>query len=147
MYVAWPELRVTVARVVAPSLKAIVPVGVPVLGDDAVTVAVKVTVCPETEGLAEDVSAVVVPALLTVWVKLGAVLGLKLPSPLYTAVMAVWLPAAKVVVLNVACPALRLLVASAVVPSLKVTVPVGLPVPGATGATVAVNVIDWPYTV
>src|SRR2546427_565056 len=102
MYVAWPELRVTVARVVAPSLKAIVPVGVPVPGDNAVTVAVKVTVCPVTDGLAEDMRTVVVPALLTVWVKFGEVPGLKLPSPLYTAVMAPWLPAAKVAVVNVA---------------------------------------------
>ncbi|MGW8969766.1 hypothetical protein [Streptomyces platensis] len=28
----------------------------------------------------------------------------------------------------------------------KVTVPVGVPAPGATGATVAVNVTDWPTT-
>jgi hypothetical protein len=31
-----------------------------------------------------------------------------------------------------------------VVPSRKVTVPVGVPVAGATGATVAVKVTDWP---
>ena len=30
--------------------------------------------------------------------------------------------------------------------SLNVTVPVGVPAPGATAATVAVNVIDWPKT-
>ena len=29
-------------------------------------------------------------------------------------------------------------------PSLNVTVPLGLPLPGATAATVAVNVTDWP---
>jgi len=29
-------------------------------------------------------------------------------------------------------------------PSRKVTVPVGVPAPGATGETVAVNVTDWP---
>ena len=33
-----------------------------------------------------------------------------------------------------------------VAPSVKVTVPVGVPVPGATTATVAVNVTDWPTT-
>jgi hypothetical protein len=33
-----------------------------------------------------------------------------------------------------------------VLPSLKVTVPVGVPAPGATAATVAVNVTDWPKT-
>ena len=34
---------------------------------------------------------------------------------------------------------------SAVPPSVKVTVPVGLPLPPAPGVTVAVNVTDWPY--
>jgi hypothetical protein len=33
-----------------------------------------------------------------------------------------------------------------VVPSLKFTVPPGVPAPGATTATVAVNVTDWPKT-
>jgi len=31
-------------------------------------------------------------------------------------------------------------------PSVTVTVPVGVPVPGARGATVAVTVIVWPET-
>ena len=31
-----------------------------------------------------------------------------------------------------------------VAPSLKVTLPVGVPVAGETGLTVAVNVTDWP---
>ena len=31
-------------------------------------------------------------------------------------------------------------------PSLKVTVPVGVPPPGAGAVTVAVNVTDWPTT-
>ncbi len=31
-------------------------------------------------------------------------------------------------------------------PSLKVTVPLGVPAPGATAATVAVNVTRWPKT-
>ena len=38
------------------------------------------------------------------------------------------------------------MVANAVVPSLKITVPVGVPTPGETAATVAVNVTDWPET-
>ena len=33
-----------------------------------------------------------------------------------------------------------------VAPSMKSTVPVGVPAPGETGATVAVNVTDWPKT-
>ncbi|MGR3937096.1 hypothetical protein [Streptomyces sp. BRA346] len=32
-------------------------------------------------------------------------------------------------------------------PKVKVTVPVGLPAPGAMEATVAVMVVDWPTTV
>ena len=79
--VAWPELRVLVASAVAPSLKMTVPVGVPVAGAVAVTVAVNVTNWPKTEGLAEEATAVVVLALLTVWVKLPE-LPLKLASPL-----------------------------------------------------------------
>jgi len=59
-----------------------VPVGVPVPGAVAVTVAVKVTDCPKTEGLTEELTAVVVLALLTVCVKLDEALALKLPSPL-----------------------------------------------------------------
>ena len=30
---------------------------------------------------------------------------------------------------------------------MKMTVPVGVPLPGAVGLTVAVKVTDWPYTV
>jgi hypothetical protein len=45
-----------------------VPVGVPRPGATGATVAVKVTDCPDVEGLAEDVSAVVVDAWFTVWV-------------------------------------------------------------------------------
>jgi len=46
-------------------LKVTVPVGVPVPGATAVTVAVNVTDCPKTDGFAEDVSAVDVPAWFT----------------------------------------------------------------------------------
>lgn len=34
----------------------------------------------------------------------------------------------------------------AIAPSIKVTVPVGMPVPGATGATAAVKITDSPAT-
>jgi hypothetical protein len=47
-----------------PSRNVTVPVGVPVPGKTGLTVAVKVTNWPETEGLTDDVTAVVVPALL-----------------------------------------------------------------------------------
>ena len=49
-------------------------------------------------------------------------------------------------VLNVAEPLLKVPVPSVVAPSLNVTVPVGVPLPGATTATVAVNVTDCPKT-
>src|SRR5438094_10610761 len=89
--VAWPELRVFVPIGVAPSLKVTVPVGVPVPGAVAVTVAVKVTGCTKTEGLTEELTTVVVLALLTDCVSPGEVLALKLPSPVQTAVT-VWPP-------------------------------------------------------
>ena len=40
---AWPALRVPVPRVLAPSLNVTVPLGVPLPGNTALTVAVKVT--------------------------------------------------------------------------------------------------------
>lgn len=57
--VASPLVSVCVPSVFEPSLNVTVPVGVPppAAGD---TVAVKVTDCPQTEGLAEDVTEVVV---------------------------------------------------------------------------------------
>lgn len=56
-------LRLCVARVVEPSRKATVPVGVPVA---EVTVAVKVTALPKTEGFREEVKAVAEEAAVTV---------------------------------------------------------------------------------
>jgi hypothetical protein len=50
------------------------------------------------------------------------------------------------VVVKVAVPAERVPVPRVTVPSRNVTVPVGLPAPGATTATVAVKVTDWPKT-
>ena len=48
--------------------------------------------------------------------------------------------------MNDAEPPLRLTVSSTVLPSLNVTVPVGVAALGATAATVAVKVTDWPNT-
>ena len=64
------------------ALKVTVPVGVPAPGATAPTVAVKITGWPNTVGFGEETRVVVVLALLTVWVRLGEVLVLKLPSPL-----------------------------------------------------------------
>jgi len=44
-------------------------------------------------------------------------------------------------------PALSVLVESEFVPSLNVTVPVGVPAPGADALTLAVNTTDCPNTV
>jgi hypothetical protein len=47
-------------------------------------------------------------------------------------------------VLYIALPEVSGIVASVVVPSLKVTEPVGVPTPGATAVTLAVKVTDCP---
>ncbi len=56
-------------------------------------------------------------------------------------------PTERFVVAKVACPELSVFVPSDAAPSLKITVPVGVPAPGATALTVAVKVTDWPKTV
>lgn len=64
--VAWPvPSSVGVPRVVFPSLNVTVPVGMPLPGELAVTAAVKVTDWLNTEGLPEELTVVVVPALFT----------------------------------------------------------------------------------
>jgi len=50
---------------VAPSRKLTVPVGVPEPGAVTVTVAVNVTLCPKTDGFADEAIVVVVPHLFT----------------------------------------------------------------------------------
>lgn len=59
-----------------------------------------------------------------------------------------WPPTANVAVMNAAWPKpLRVPVPIVLPPSLNVTVPEGMPEPGALAVTVAVNVTDWPKTV
>ena len=71
---AWPEpFRVPVPRVLGPSLKVTVPVGVPAPGLFAFTVAVKVTACPDTEWRSEEVRPVVVPGNVVVVVDVDVV--------------------------------------------------------------------------
>jgi len=81
VYVATPPLKVPVPRVVAPSLKVTVPVGVPEPGEAAATVAVKVTDCPKTLGLALEASVVVLFAWFTTWDSALDVEPVKLVSP------------------------------------------------------------------
>ena len=52
-----PPLSVPVPSVAVPSRKVTVPVGVPAPGAFALTVAVKVTLWPNTEGLVAEVTA------------------------------------------------------------------------------------------
>ena len=81
--VAWPEASsVPVARTEPPSSKRTVPVGVPEPEPAALTVAVKVTGWPETEGLEEELTVVVLLSWLTTWVNVEDVLVVKSVSPL-----------------------------------------------------------------
>src|SRR5438552_6696146 len=143
---AWPLLRVRLLQLVMavpPLLKVTFPAGVPAPGLLAVTVAVKVTDFPNTDGLAEELADVVVP-YFTVCVSLEEVLPLKLASPPYDALIE-WEPTASVLVTNVAWPEpFRVPVPRVLGPSLKVTVPVGVPAPGLVAVTVAVKVTDCP---
>ena len=62
---ALPPLRVAVPRLVVPSMKVTEPVGVPLPGALALTVAVKVTDRPKSDGLAEETTVVFVVSWLT----------------------------------------------------------------------------------
>jgi hypothetical protein len=74
---ATPLLTLPTPSVVGPFLNVTVPVAVVEL-----TVAVKVTDVFELAGLAEELSAIVVLALFTVWLMELLVLPLSLESPL-----------------------------------------------------------------
>jgi len=138
--VAVPPLSVPVPSVVAPSSKVTVPVGnVP---SAVVTVAVKVTAAPHSDGLADEATEVLLEAWFTNCASGAEVLLLKLVSPLYAAVMDC-VPTASVEVVNLALPLIIVAVPSVEAPFLNVTVPLGgevVPV----GVTVAVKVTDWP---
>ncbi len=78
---ALPLLKVTLPSELEPSLKVTVPVGVPLPGAPAETVAVKVTDWPKTDGFADDVTEVPVASLVTVSVRIDDTMPVKLPSP------------------------------------------------------------------
>jgi hypothetical protein len=59
----------------------------------------------------------------------------------------VWFPTASEEVVKLALPPESVAVARVTAPSTKLTVPVGVPEPGATAVTVATKVTDWPNTV
>src|SRR3954447_7334952 len=85
--VAWLPTSVTgLPRLTPSTLNWTVPVRVPAPGATGLTVAVKVTDCPTTDGFCELVTPVVVLALLTVCVSVLEVEPVKLESPLYSTV-------------------------------------------------------------
>jgi hypothetical protein len=76
-----PPERVALPRLVVPSWKVTVPVGTPLPGATTLTVALRVTTWPKTEGFGVAASAVAVEALFTVWVTVVDVLARKLVAP------------------------------------------------------------------
>lgn len=137
----FPTATVAVHESPAPSLTVTLPVGVPLT---PVTVNVIVTACPTIDG--PGVCAVIVAAVLawfTVWDTADEVLPVKFVSPLYVAVIECE-PTVSVEIASVAAFPARVPVPMVAAPSLNVTVPVAVPDPGATAATVAVNSTDWP---
>jgi len=138
-----PPFSVPLPSVVVPSRKVTVPVGVPELLDEIV--AANVTGAPLDAEAAELTSAAVVAigaAAVMVSVSAAEVLLAKVALPEYLAVIAC-VPTESVDVVKVAtAPLFSVPLPSAVVPSKKVTVPVG--VPEAPGVIIAVNVTGVP---
>ena len=65
--VAWPEASsAALPKLVAPSKKVTVPLGVPAAGATATTVAVRVMACPDSDGLTDVMNAVAVDPAFTV---------------------------------------------------------------------------------
>jgi hypothetical protein len=117
------------------------PVGVSVLGE---TVAVKVTPLPNVMLLAVVISVVVVLSVVTVTDTAEEVLPEFLLSPPYTAVIEC-IPTARVEVVKVATPdPFSVPVPRVVVPSINVTLPVGVSL---LGETVAVKVTLLPTVI
>jgi hypothetical protein len=139
--VATPLVSAEEPSVVAPSLKVTLPPGVPVPAE-VDTVALSVTLCPNVDGLLFEVIVAVVSALFTVCVRTVDVLPPKVASPPYTAVIE-WELTARLDVAKVAVPLVSADEPSVVAPSLKVTLPPGVPVPD-IGAMVAVKVTCCP---
>src|SRR2546422_4012720 len=143
--VADPAVRVTGLPRLAPSTpNCTCPVIDPAYVE--VTVAVKVTPWPDTEGFGEEVTPVEVLALMTTCPPARRpVLGLKLDTPRKVAVTVCVPRASALVVTDATPPPARVCGPPMSVPSAaNWTVPVGVPPPGAVAVTVAVNVTLWP---
>lgn len=121
-----------------PSLNVTVPVGIPCVD---VTVAVNVMDSPKTEDKFDELTLVFVLACWTVCVITLEVLAPKLLSPPYAAVIGC-APAVSVEVMKVAMPLpFNVPAPMELLPSLNVTLPVGVP---CVDVTVAVNVTLCP---
>lgn len=137
--VATPLLfRMEPPRVVVPSRKVTLPVGVPLVA--GLTVAVNVTGCPSPDGFTDEISTVVLAASWTVWVA-ATVCAWKLLSPEYVAEMES-IPVVRPLVVTETEPPARVPEPNTVPPFCTVTVPVGSPTPAKLAATVVVNVTD-----
>jgi hypothetical protein len=138
-------LRMAVPSAVVPLMNVTPPVGVPEPGVLAVTVAVSVTDWPTLDGFGKTDSNVLVLSCMTVTVVADDVLVPSVEFPEYIAVIE-FVATGSVEVVKVATPPLSVPVPIVVVPFRNATVPVGMSEPE-VGATVAVNVTDWPKTV
>ena len=128
------------AQVVEPSVKVTVPDGVPAA---EVVVEVNVTDWPKFDGFGAELNVVVVLAVLFTTCGAPVPLLLPHPTPPVKAATMVWLPTASAVVVNDAWPEPFTVTfdAQIVDPSVKVTLPTGVPAPD---VVVAVNVTAWP---
>jgi hypothetical protein len=79
-------LRVPVPRTFVPSMNVTVPIGVPDAGGVALTVAVRITVWPDTVGFGVELRTTV-DAARTFCIKAEDTMVLKFVSPLYVAVI------------------------------------------------------------
>ena len=137
-----PAFSVPVPIIVEPSKNVTAPVGVPNPCEPADTTARNVIDCPMIDGLALEVTVTVVLTFLTVCVSNVLVLGLKLESPPYDAIIEC-VPSKNEELDNVHELPESVQLPRVLVPSMKFTVPVGVPL---VLVTFAINVTDWPKT-
>jgi hypothetical protein len=144
---AVPDESVTGEPKFIPSIaNCTVPVGVPVDGETAATLAVKLTDWPYVDGLPLLPTLTLLLAIFTVWPPVRvSELPVKFTSPEYVAVT-VWFATDSVAVFpEVAVPDESVTGEPKFVPSIaNCTVPLGVPVAGETAVTVAVNVTPCP---
>src|SRR5208283_59333 len=119
---ATPPASDTPPSLLLPLKKITLPVGVPPPGGTALTVAVKVTDCPELDGFCEEIREVVVEASLTTCASTADVLAAKFESPGYFAVILSVPPVASVEIVKVAVPPANVPVPNTLVPCRNVTV-------------------------